>query len=146
MTHSFFRVSSFFATMFDDEEARWARTVGYEVLVGLFFFPWLWLHFFLSIDFLIWIVLPIVFPMLLPMLFPFMFYLFSLLGISSLDFTGTYFTFTEDSFILLIVSCWFWQKFFWTYFSSSIIFLSLSFNYFCNDLFIFDTFYSFLWS
>ena len=132
--------------MFDDDEARWARTVSSEGLLGLIFFPWLWLHFFLSIDFLIWIVLPSPFPILFAIVFALKFYLFSLLGISSLDFAGTYFTLIDDSLILLIVYCWFWQKFFWTYFYNSIIFLSLYFNYFWKALFIIDIFYSFLCS
>jgi hypothetical protein len=129
--------------MFEDEEALWALTVSSGVLVGLLFLPWLWLHFFLSIDFLIWIVLPSVF--VFPILFEFKFSLLSLfsrLGISYFDFTGNSFTFTEDSFILLIVSCWFWQKFLWTSFSNSIIFLSLYFNSFWKALFIFVIFYN----
>ena len=141
--HYFLSVNNFFATMFEDEEALWALTVSSGVLVGLLFFPWLWLHFFLSIDFLIWIVLPSV--LVFPILFEFKFSLFSLfsrLGISSFDFTGNSFTFTEDSFILLIVSCWFWQKFLWTSFSNSIIFLSLYFNSFWKALFIFVIFYN----
>ena len=139
LVHSFFSVSSFLATMFEDDDALCTLTVGSGTLLGLLFFPWLWLHFFLSIDFLIWIVLPRV----LPMLFRLWFSLFYLLGTNSFDFAGIYFTFTDDSFILLIAYCWFWQKFFCTYFSNSIIFLSLSFNSFWKALFIIDIFYNF---
>lgn len=139
--HYFLSVNNFFATMFEDEEALWALTVSSGVLVGLLFLPWLWLHFFLSIDFLIWIVLPRVFPIVFEFKFS-LFSLFYLVGTSSFDFTGSSLTFTDDSLILLIVYCWFWQKFFWTYFSNSIIFLSLYFNSFWNALFMFVIFYN----
>ncbi len=132
--------------MFEEDEALCPRTAGSDIFGALFFLPWDWLHFFLSIDFLIWVVLPRVFPMLFPIVFAFWFYLFYLLAINYLDFTGISFTLIDDSFILLMVSCWFWQKFFWTSFYNYIIFLSLSFNYFWYALFIVVIFYSFLCS
>lgn len=139
---SFFSVNNFFDTMFDVEEVL--CPFAYVVFSGSFFFPCDWLHFFLSIDFLIWIVLPIVFPMLLTLITLLLW--FSLLAISSRDFAEGYLTLTDDSFIRLMTYCWFWQKVLCKSFSNSMIFLSLYFSYLWKFLFIVVIFSNFLWS
>lgn len=127
------RLRSFFATMFEEEDVLWLRMFDSVIFNGCFFFPWDWLPFFLSIDFINCIVLPKVPPILFDMILLFWFYL---LAINYLDFAGTSLTLTDDSFILLITYCWFWQNVFCKSFSKSMIFLSLYLSSFWKALFM----------
>jgi len=137
--HYFLMTNSFFVMIFDVEEVLWPlRLLDISSVDCRFFFLlWDWLHFFLSIDFLNWTVLPNV----LPKMFAFW---FSLLNVSYLDFTDIYFTLTDDYFIRLMAYWWFWQIVFCKSFYNYIIFLSLYLSYRWNDLFMWAIFSNFL--
>ena len=131
--HYFLITRSFLLIIFVVDDVLWFFIVSWEGTC--FFFPWDWLHFFFSKDFLIWIVLV--------MIFWFWFYL---LEINYFDFIDAYLTRTDDYLIRFIASYWFWQKVLCKSFSSSIIFLSLSLSYFWKALFMTVIFSNFLWS